>query len=397
MKQRIAIAGAGPVGLAAALCLARAGHEVRVFEKRDSLPVASRASTFHAPTLDMLAALGVLEEVAPLGRRVDEIHYYRCNTGRPELAARFPFRLLAGQTGHPWRMHLEQALLTPALLRALGREAGARVEFNAAIIGAEERRNGLEVVVQRGGGHAGESFDWLIGADGAKSAVRESRQIAFDGGDYEKRVLRLMTRRDLREVIPGLSGIAYLYNDSDSVSLLEMREVWRVILRLPASVGDEEAMSPAWRNRELARFLPLGGELPLVSTDVYRTSQRIAAHYRHGRVLLAGDAAHLTNTRGGMNMNCGLHDAWTLGEAFRAADLDASLGQWARARRAVAIDELIPRTDRSVGGGATWFAAVEAAARDPERAKAFVRDAAMLDIAPAIAPPSATAPAERAP
>jgi hypothetical protein len=98
-----------------------------------------------------------------------------------------------------------------------------------------------------------------------------------------------------------------------------------------------------------------------------------------------------------MNMNCGLHGAWTLGEAFRAADLDASLGQWARARRAVAIDELIPRTDRSVGGGATWFAAVEAAARDPERAKAFVRDAAMLDIAPAIAPPSATAPAERAP
>ena len=89
-----------------------------------------------------------------------------------------------------------------------------------------------------------------------------------------------------------------------------------------------------------------------------------------------------TNTRGGMNMNCGLHDAWTLAEAFRAEARDTALDAWAQARRSVAVDELVPRTDRSVGGGATFLAAVEATARDPARALQFVRDAAMLDIAP---------------
>jgi hypothetical protein len=65
--------------------------------------------------------------------------------------------------------------------------------------------------------------------------------------------------------------------------------------------------------------------------------------------------------------------------------LDALLDTWARTRRALATDELIPRTDRSVGGGATFFAAVEASARDPLLAREFVRDAAMLDIAPSFA------------
>jgi 2-polyprenyl-6-methoxyphenol hydroxylase-like FAD-dependent oxidoreductase len=389
MKQRIAIAGAGPVGLATALCLARAGHEVRVFEKRDALSTASRASTFHPPTLDMLAHLGVLDAVAGLGVRIDEIRYYRCNTGQPELAARFPYTLLDGGTAHPWRMHLEQSSLTPVLLAALAREPGARVEFDAAIEGFEEHTGAIEVAVRRNGGVVRETFGWLVGADGSKSTVREQAGIAFEGEDHEKRVLRVMTPLDLRTLIPELSGIAYLYNDGDSVSLLRMREVWRVIIRLATAITDDAALGADFLRAELARFLPIKGDLPVRSKDIYSTSRRIAARFRRGRVLLAGDAAHVTNTRGGMNMNCGLHDAWTLGRTFTGVRdprvLDALLDTWARNRRALATDELIPRTDRSVGGGATFFAAVEASARDPLLAREFVRDAAMLDIAPSFA------------
>ena len=384
MKQRIAVAGAGPVGLTAALCLARAGHEVRLFEKREALSTASRASTIHAPTLDLLATLGVLDEVAPLGRRIDALDYYRCNTGRPELAARFAFSLLAGHTAHPWRMHLEQGLLTPVLKRALEAEPGARIEFNAEIAGAEEGERCIEVEVRRGAGMVRETFDWLVAADGAHSAVRAAARIDFEGSDYTKRVLRIMTGVDLRRLIPGLSGISYLYNDSDSISLLEMPRVWRIIVRLAPEISDEAAMDATFFEQELQRFLPLG-KLADAATDIYATSQRIATRYRQGRVLLAGDAAHVTNTRGGMNMNCGLHDAWTLGQAFATNDLatlDVALDAWAAARRSIAVDELVPRTDRMVGGGATFLAAVEATARTADRALQFVRDAAMLDIAP---------------
>jgi len=389
MKQRIAVAGAGPVGLTVALCLARAGHEVRVFEKRAALNTASRASTFHPPTLDMLACLGVLGPLESQGVRVNEIRYYRCNTGRPELAARFPYALLEGATRHPWRMHLEQSRLTPALLAALETEPDARVEFNAAVEGFTEHAGAIDVKVRRAGGTSAETFNWLIAADGAHSEVREAADIPFEGEEYEKRVLRVMTPLDLASVIPQLSGIAYLYNDNDSISLLQMPDVWRVIIRLSPAISDETALGADFLRAELARYLALKEALPVRSKDIYTTSQRIAAHYRRGRVLLAGDAAHVTNTRGGMNMNCGLHDAWTLGQTFAGIRdplaLDGLLESWARARRALAINELIPRTDRSVGGGATFFASVEASARDEALAREFVRDAAMLDIAPSFA------------
>lgn len=386
MKQRIAIAGAGPVGLTAALCLARAGHEVRVFEKRETLSTASRASTFHAPTLDLLDCLGILAEVEPLGRRIEAIDYYRCVKGRPALAARFPFHLLEGLTAHPYRMHLEQSLLTPALAAALVREGDARIEFGAEVAGVEQGRGSVEVLVRRGGHESRETFGWLVGADGAHSAVREAACIPFDGDDYAKRVLRIMTPLDLRTLIPDLAGIAYLYDDADSLSLLEMTDVWRVILRLSPSMSDEAAQDPAWLQRELRRFLPLTADLPARSIDIYRTSQRVATEWLRGRVLLLGDAAHVTNTRGGMNMNCGLHDAWTLGQAFAARELDVAVELWANRRRAVVTDKLLPRTDRSVQGGATFFASVEASARDPQRARRYVRDAAMIDIAPAYGP-----------
>ena len=386
MKQRIAVAGAGPVGLTAALCLARAGHEVRVFEKREALSTASRASTFHAPTLDLLDRLGILGRVEPLGRRIEAIDYYRCVHGRASLAARFPFALLEGLTAHPYRLHLEQSLLTPALLEALGAERGARVEFGADIAGVEQRDGSVEVLVRRGDLETRETFGWLVGADGAHSAVREAACIPFEGDDYAKRVLRIMTPLDLRSLIPDLAGIAYLYDDADSLSLLEMTDVWRVILRLAPSMSDEAALDPAWLQRELRRFLPLQGDLPARSIDIYRTSQRVATEWQRGRVLLLGDAAHVTNTRGGMNMNCGLHDAWTLGEAFGAREIDLAIESWANQRRDVVRNKLLPRTDRSVQGGATFFASVEASARDPQRARRYVRDAAMIDIAPAYGP-----------
>ena len=104
-----------------------------------------------------------------------------------------------------------------------------------------------------------------------------------------------------------------------------------------------------------------------------------------GRVFLIGDATHLTNTRGGMNMNCGIHDAYEMGgaliEALKIGD-PAPAQAAARHRRSLAVDELIPRTDRNVSAGPQWLAQIRATSADAEAARQVLRRSAMLDIAP---------------
>lgn len=380
----VVVVGAGPVGLATALTLARRGVAVRILEKRAGLSEASRASTFHAPTLDLLDTLGVLAPVAALGRRVDEIHYYRCAAGRASLAARFHLAGLSGQTRHPYRLHLEQSKLTPVLAAALLAHPQCEVRFDAPVDGLTQQ--GGAVLIHLGGGANNETMraEWLVAADGANSPVRESAGIPFVGEEYENRVLRVMTTSDLAAMIPGLAGISYLHCGSGSISLLAMPDVWRVIIRLPATVGDDEAQSPSFIAGQLREYFPPGLALAIASIDIYRVSQRVAARYLDGRVVLAGDAAHVTNTRGGMNMNCGLHDAQVLGNALAdAAGGDAgALERYALSRRAVAADELVPRTDRAVSTGAGRLDEIATIAADPLRSIEFMRRATMLDIAP---------------
>jgi 2-polyprenyl-6-methoxyphenol hydroxylase-like FAD-dependent oxidoreductase len=377
-SSHILIAGAGPVGLSAAVRLAQLGFAVTVLEKRASLSAASRASTFHAPTIAAFETLGILDEVRHKGHRVDRIHYYGVAEG---LVADFDLGLLAPHTRFPQRLHLEQSEVCAALRDRLLAYPKTRIVFDAEVTDVAETANGVTVT----GGHRG---DILIAADGARGAVREALGIAFEGQDYANRVLRVMTDADLSALIPRVAAMSYIFDGADSCSLLRMPGLWRIIFRVPASETDEQALDPASLRARLAKFLQAGAaDLPVVSADIYRVARRVAASYGAGRVLLAGDAAHVTNTRGGMNMNCGIHDALAAAEAIAEGRADA-LDRYRAGRRAVATDKLIPRTDRTVSGGRAWLDTVSAMAADPARAEQFLLGSSMLDMVglPTLAP-----------
>jgi 2-polyprenyl-6-methoxyphenol hydroxylase-like FAD-dependent oxidoreductase len=371
--MRVIVAGAGPVGLTAALALARGGAEVTLVEKRDGLNTASRASTFHPPTMEILDRLGAVAPLLAEGVLVDRIQY-RAPEG---VFAEFPLAVLTSETRFPFRRHLEQARVTPALLARLAVLPNATLRFGAEVAGVAQDAAGLRVMLADGSTLAAEV---LVAADGGRSVVRESLGIGFPGITYPHRVLRLMTTEDLTRLLPGLAPISYLHHGGRSLSFLRMPECWRIIIRVPPETPDAAALDDSWILARLRDCLPAWDRVPAtVHRDVYSASRHLAERFHAGRAFLTGDAAHLTNTRGGMNMNAGIHDAWVIAQALLAGGVPAAQAA-AEARHRVARDMLLPRTDRSVSGGEGWLERVRATAADPDAARAFLREGAMLDM-----------------
>ncbi len=371
----VVVVGAGPVGLVASLSLASAGVAVLLLEKRDTLNTASRASTIHPPTLEILDHLGVLALVRQEGQVVDRIQYRTPD----HVFAQFRLADLAGETRFPFRMHLEQARITPALLAALQARPNAQVRFGAEVVGLAQDEAGVALRLAGGGTIRAKL---VLAGDGAHSTVREAAGIGFDGVAYPGKVLRLMTGDDLDLLLPDIAPITYLFNGPHSLSFLKMPDCWRIIIRVPGALADEEAMAEGWMLERIREVLPRCDRLPgVLKRDVYRASRAVAEDYRAGRVFLMGDAAHVTNTRGGMNMNCGIADAVALSRAIVAGQGDPDIvGAAAAERRRVAVEQLIPRTDRSVSNGEAWSETIRRTAADPEAAIAYLRTACMLDM-----------------
>ncbi len=315
------------------------------------------------------------------GQIVRRLQY---RTAQDGVFAEFSLDALRGEAAFPYRLHLEQAQVTPLLLERLRAHAHARVLFDAEVLDVGQESDAATVRIRRAGAEEAITGAYLVGADGSRSDVRRALGIAFEGEDYPDKILRVMTDDDLDALLPGIAPVTYLFNGSKSVSFLRMRDCWRIILRVAKEVDDAAALAPEWILARLEEAIPDCKHLPAVlAKDIYGVSRRVAASYRAGRVVLAGDSAHITNTRGGMNMNCGIHDAYGVALAIIRAlrgDGPAAVEAAADERRRVATEMLIPRTDRNVAGGEKWLDQVRSMAADPAQARSYLRTTAMLDM-----------------
>ena len=139
MSQSVIIAGAGPAGCAAALYLAQNGIPVTLLEGQATLPLDLRASTFHPPTLDMLASLGVTEKLIPQGLIAPT---YQHRDRRSGEAAIFDLGVLKGETDHPFRLQVEQFKLTQLICDMLEDYPHATVRFSRQVIGFRQNAQG---------------------------------------------------------------------------------------------------------------------------------------------------------------------------------------------------------------------------------------------------------------
>jgi len=339
IEDRVLIAGAGPVGLAAAANLVRNGIPVTVFEAGADLSEESRASTFHPPTLDMLDRLGAAEPLIAQGLIAPQFQY---RTKQQGVLAQFDFGAIADVTGHPYRVQCEQSKLTRILYDQLRDHPDFELQFGSPVQDVTQHSSGVEITIERNGRREARSGRWLIGADGARSDVRRSLGVEFDGFTWPERFLVVSTPFDFRNVIPDLAAVSYVADPQRWHFLLQIPGLCRVMFPIAADESDELALDGAFARSLMATVVPGISSYEIAHTTLYRVHQRVAKSFRRGRAFLAGDAAHINNPLGGMGMNGGIHDAMNLTarliEVWQGRTGEADLDRYDRQRRLVTLE-----------------------------------------------------------
>lgn len=335
---QVLVVGAGPTGLTLACGLAAQGIAVTVVDAAPGPATTSRANILHARGVEVLNRVGALGDLprrslAPIGMTMHA-------RGKPLTTMRF-----APDTRESTQaLFVSQAAIEAELRRRLD-ELGVPIEWNRRVTGATPDAEG--VTVDFGDGDSVRT-DWLVGCDGARSTVRGLAGIDFPGVPVVEQFLLADVHADWARDRATSAG---WFHTDGMLLAIPMRDndggLWRLMADVPKT---SEHLEP---EQIIARFQELipkrTGETGVrireaLWTSVFRIQRRLAASYRAGRVLLAGDAAHIHSPIGGQGMNTGIGDAenlaWKLALVAHGHASDALLDTYTAERRPLATEVL---------------------------------------------------------
>ncbi len=347
----VLVVGAGPVGFVATLRLAQNGIPVVLIDKETTLQDDLRASTFHPPTLEMLDELDLAAGLLALGLKTDS---WQIRMHETHERAVFDLSLLADDTRYPFRLQAEQRSLCALAASRVTSEPLVDYQPGHELIDIAQNDNEVTATLKGGAGEERRIVTpWLIAADGAGSRVRELLELEFAGLTYPETTILATTHFPFEEHLPGLSNVNYVWFKGGTFSLLRLPDIWRCSLYSDAGETEADALEPASIERKLQHVVPKNTPYEVEEIRPYRIHQRILKNYRVGRILLAGDAAHLNSPSGGMGMNGGIHDAFNLTEKLTAVWRGDSppefLDLYSRQRQPIAEDQILKQahTNRS--------------------------------------------------
>lgn len=324
-----------------AYALALKGVTVRLIDLLPDCAQDMRASTIHPPTQEILSELGLIDELDRTGQRAPVFQYYN-------LASSASYSLDLGEiadvTPFPWRLQCEQFKLVRLIRSRLVEMPNVEVAFAHRLLGFEQDEAGVRVQCETPLAIRTYSAQFLVGADGASSTVRKWLGVEFDGFTYPEWFLTLSTDFPLENYLPWLKEVNYIANPPNWGVVLRVPGQWRVLVPVSPETPEAELLSDARKQQAFEELLKV--KVPNIATNhrtVYRVHQRVAKSWFEGRVILAGDAAHLNNPLGGFGMNSGIHDAWNLKDRLLAilqngADAGAQLSHYERQRRTTNLD-----------------------------------------------------------
>ncbi len=385
-QQGVLIIGGGPVGLSAAWLLAERGIPVTVLEKAAQVQKDYRASTFHAATLDLFEGTGITEALLRMGLQCPVTQFRGWNEGK---VAEFDHALLKDDTRHPYRLQCEQYKLAEHLFETLGRHPNATLLYQHEVTGINDKGEQVEIVAMSPQGERRFSSRYAIAADGGRSTVRHQLGIAFEGKTYAERILVMGTPFNFKALFPDLREVNYISDPGNYAHILRIPDLWRMSLPLTDDTPDDLALTDEYIYGRLHKLMPTIGTPPLPVRGVYAAHQRVATTYRRGRIFLAGDAAHLNNPKGGMGLNGGMQDAYSLttrmSKVLTGEAPETELDGYEAERRPEAMDAILKQTDQNITNlkadetaRATLFAEYRRKAADPELARQFLLQSSMI-------------------
>ncbi|MDJ0928997.1 MAG: NAD(P)/FAD-dependent oxidoreductase [Gammaproteobacteria bacterium] len=341
----VAIVGGGPVGLCAALNLARHGVECLVLERDTAAPTDLRASTFHPPTLDMLESLDLTDAILSDGLKAPE---WQVRMHETHEAAVFNLDVIKQDTRHPYRVQYEQADFSALALQRASTEPQIELRQGHEVSGVEQQNETVRLQLKSGDDVGSATASYVIAADGASSTLRRELQLKFAGLTYPETTILATTTFPFEAHLPGLSWVNYVWTVDGTFSLLRVPNRWRVSLYPAEGESIDAALRPERIEQRLQQIVRNRNGYDVLEARPYRIHQRILDHYRVGRIVFAGDAAHLNSPSGGMGMNCGIHDAFNLTDKLvqvLAGESPELLDRYDRQRRPVAREEILKQAD----------------------------------------------------
>lgn len=376
----IVIVGTGPIGLAQAIDLGQRGHRVVVLGRFDFVPAGSKAICFSKRSLDILDRLGVGEKAVARGVvwNVGKVFW------KDEREPVYQFDMLPVKNQKmPGFINLQQYLLEDLLLERIAELPTVDIRWGHDVTAVEPGGNGVGVAVSSAAGDYRIDADWLIACDGNKSVVRDRLGLDFDGRVFEDNFLIADIRMKGEQPPERWFWFDPPFNPGQTALMHKQPDdVWRLDFQLGWNIDREACVKPENVDPLVRAMLGNDVEYEPEWYSVYTFQCRRMARFVHGRVIFAGDSAHLVSPFGARGCNGGLADidnlGWKLDLVLRG-EADAALLESYNDEAIVTADENILNSTRSTDFltpksrvGTIFRDAVLELARDYPFARGFV-------------------------
>jgi 3-(3-hydroxy-phenyl)propionate hydroxylase len=391
---RVIIVGAGPTGIVCALALSKRGIPVTVFEQEPAPVKDQRAASIHPPTLAMLDEIGITSRIIDKGFISSKYRFHDRLDG--SVVAEFDLDRMRDEFKFPFVLQYEQYKLTAAIYEQYANDSDFDVRFSHTVSSLSQDAAGIAVEVTSPAGLEVHRADFVIGCDGGRSTVRKLANIEFKGFRYPEKFIKIATTFDFARMNSNLVFRNYFSDPDEWCNLFKVRGerhpgLWRAIFPIQPDEEDGTASHPDRVEERLQRFFPKSGRYEIEYVNVYDVAQCVAETFRKGRILLAGDSAHVNNPIGGMGMNGGMHDAHNLAEKLAAVIHgtagDEALDHYDRQRRHAAVTYVQAQTiankrlleERDPAVRSKNLDELRRTAEDPNSAKAYMRQASLSE------------------